>query len=89
MYALSPSEIDVYWDLADYTDLKAYTLHYRKQTDENTVFHAVHPDASLTSFVIEDLKPGTTYDVKLEGLANEGYRITTECSQITTFRPGM
>ncbi|XP_071157532.1 protein sidekick-1-like [Mytilus edulis] len=87
VYALSPSEIDVYWDPADYTDLKAYTLHYRKQTDENTVFHVVHPDASLTSFVIEDLKPGTTYDVKLEGLANEGYRITTECSQITTFRP--
>ncbi|XP_052095182.1 uncharacterized protein LOC127730711 isoform X2 [Mytilus californianus] len=78
---------NVYWDPADYTDLKAYTLFYRKQTDDTTVFHAVHPDVSMTSYVIEDLKPGTIYDVKLEGLANEGYRITTESSETTTSKP--
>jgi hypothetical protein len=89
VFTLSPSEVDVYWDPSDFTDVKYYTLFYREHSeDDDTVFQTIRPDVTLSSYVIENLKPNTLYDFKFDAITNEGYRIITEASQIKTYKPG-
>lgn len=89
VFTLSPSEVDVYWNPSDFIDVKYYTLFHREHSeDDDTVFQTIRPDATLSSYVIENLKPNTLYDFKFEAMANEGYRIITEASQIKTCKPG-